>query len=160
MMRAAAFLCFFAGPVAAQDVIFDPAPTITCMARNGGDVQACSGTAAETCMERTPFGWSTVAMMGCLGQELGYWDKRLNLAYQAAQRTARRADLDASEFAASQVDALRDMQRAWIVFRDRKCAFVQSQWGGGTGGAPAAVSCHMHETAAQTVFLETTGLGE
>lgn len=160
MIRAAAMvLMLVPGAVLAQDVVFDPGPSVSCMAQSDGDWRSCAGTSAELCMQETPAGWTTVGMMNCLGAELDYWDRRLNLAYQDARRLARRNDFDAPE-AASQADALLEMQRAWINFRDRKCGYVQSQWSGGTGGGPAAVSCHMMETAAQTRFLETAGMGQ
>ena len=41
-------------------------------------------------------------------------------------------------------DSLRDMQRAWITFRDAKCDWETVQWGGGTGAGPARLSCLMH----------------
>ncbi|MGB1208288.1 MAG: lysozyme inhibitor LprI family protein [Paracoccaceae bacterium] len=146
-------------PVAAQDIVFDPGPSVTCMAQSDGDWAHCAGTSANLCMQESLHGWTTVGMMNCLGAELDYWDRRLNIAYQKARSMARQADLDAPEGVASQADALQAMQRAWITFRDRQCAYMQSQWGGGTGGGPVAVGCHMGETAEQTHFLETIGLG-
>ena len=47
------------------------------------------------------------------------------------------------------------MQRAWIRFRDAKCAYARSHWGGGTGAGPAGVECLMRETAEQTWYIES-----
>ncbi len=52
------------------------------------------------------------------------------------------------------------MQRAWIGFRDAKCGYEAAQWGGGTGAGPASVTCHLHETARQMLYLQSSRLGE
>jgi uncharacterized protein YecT (DUF1311 family) len=49
---------------------------------------------------------------------------------------------------------LKAMQRAWIAYRDAACRHEQAQWMGGTGGGPARMSCHAHETAQQALRLE------
>jgi uncharacterized protein YecT (DUF1311 family) len=58
--------------------------------------------------------------------------------------------------------ALRDMQRAWIGFRDATCAFERAYWGGGTGGGGtggglAQVSCLMQMTGEQALYLKASG---
>ena len=52
-----------------------------------------------------------------------------------------------------QAEALRDMQRAWITFRDAACDYERSQWGGGTGGGPATLACLMRMTGEQALLL-------
>jgi uncharacterized protein YecT (DUF1311 family) len=44
-------------------------------------------------------------------------------------------------------EALRDMQRAWIAYRDASCDYERAQWGGGTGGGPATAGCLMRTRA-------------
>lgn len=152
-------------PSWAQQVDFDPAPTASCLAAASDTRQAeapkavdCAGMAAETCMSATPGGYSTAGMIGCLSQELDWWDAELNRAYGAAMKMARAEDADlggASGGAVPQATALRSMQRAWIPYRDARCVFERSRWGGGTGGGPAEVSCLLYVTARQALYLRS-----
>lgn len=157
MIRHSAFLLCLAVPAAAQDLIFSPAETETCIAEAPGAEASCIGASAQACMLDTPGGSSTAAMSGCLERERLYWDARLNAAYQARLAEAQAADLDAKTYGYSappREPALRAMQRAWIAFRDARCAWAASLWGGGTGGGPAAVGCAMQTTGEQALYLE------
>jgi uncharacterized protein YecT (DUF1311 family) len=145
-------------PAMAQDLVFDIAPVEACLQAGGGE--ACAGLAAEQCIEATPGGYSTVGMGGCLHYELMAWDGWLNEVYQALSPKLKAEDAEAMSYAPKQAEALRDMQRAWIGYRDAKCAYVASQWGGGTGAGPASTSCHLHETARQMLYLQSSQLGE
>ena len=55
---------------------------------------------------------------------------------------------------ASVAEALRAMQRAWIVYRDAACDYERAQWAGGTGGGPATAACLMQQTGVRTLELE------
>mgnify|MGYP003125358808 FL=1 len=99
-------------------------------------------------------------MGACTDYERAVWDRWLNEEYQALMIKLKAQDAEAMSYAPKQADALREMQRAWIVFRDAKCAYVASQWGGGTGAGPASVSCHLHETASQLFYLQSSQFGE
>jgi uncharacterized protein YecT (DUF1311 family) len=68
---------------------------------------------------------------------------------------ARNFDAENGDFAPPSEPALREMQRAWIPFRDARCGFEMSLWGGGTGGGPAYAECLMIVTAEQALYLET-----
>ncbi len=152
-------LICLAPPAAAQDVIFEPGVTESCL-DTGKPLMTCVGAAADHCMEVSPGGSSTVGMGFCLEQEWLYWDGRLNDAYAVATKLARQTDAEMKDLGAtvpSQEEALRAMQRAWIPFRDRKCDYVRSFWGGGTGGGPASIACLMRETARQSEFLGLQG---
>ncbi|SHJ65630.1 Protein of unknown function [Shimia gijangensis] len=147
----------------AQELQFSPYGTEHCIEeqRHIGDPMDCVGESANICMNESEGGFSTVGMGGCYDKELQYWDGRLNAAYKRVRRDAKEIDAEMKELgsaAPSQAEALLAMQRAWIVFRDAKCDFERAQWGGGTGGGPATVSCHMVLTAEQALFLEETGL--
>ncbi|ARE81757.1 hypothetical protein ROSMUCSMR3_00248 [Roseovarius mucosus] len=145
-------------PAMAQDLIFDIAPVAACLQSGGGE--ECVGIAAEACINATPGGYSTVGMGACTEYERAAWDGWLNEVYQALSTKFKAQDAEAPPYAPKQADALREMQLAWIGFRDAKCAYVASQWGGGTGAGPASVSCHLHETARQMLYLQSSQLGE
>ena len=157
MIRALVLFVGVAGPVMAQDVSFDPAATEACLSTSDGAARFdCVGLAATACMD-APGAESTVGMTGCLGGELDYWDARLNAAYGALMQVEGRVEAEMAEAGSSAskpAEALRDMQRAWIAWRDASCLYERSQWGGGTGGGPASADCAMRLTAAQAMALE------
>lgn len=149
-----------AGAAQAQDDLsFDPAATVACLAA-GADVGVCAGLSASLCMD-SPSGYTTVGMGWCLGAELDYWDGRLNAAYQTARDQLQKNDDEYwVEGTPKQADSLRDMQRAWITFRDARCTFERSFWSNGTGGGPAQLQCLMTETAQQAVYIEANSTWE
>ncbi|MEM7440706.1 MAG: lysozyme inhibitor LprI family protein [Pseudomonadota bacterium] len=153
MIRFAFALVVCATPVAAQDVTFSPVHTQACLDEAVGleERTQCVGASTTQCMEMTPGGYSTAGEAGCVSAELDWWDARLNTNYKAAQAKAKALDADqmGSTTDVSVATSLRDMQRAWITYRDAKCTYARSQWGGGTGGGPAQLWCMLYETAAQ-----------
>ncbi|MEQ5826406.1 DUF1311 domain-containing protein [Sulfitobacter sp. NFXS29] len=157
-MRAALLACaLLAGPVAAQEITYSDAATAECLAgaQEFSDQRACIGLSSNLCME-APGGYSTYGMGGCLDAELTFWDGLLNENYRARMVQSKSADEDATLYQPelpSQAEALRDMQRAWITFRDAACDYERSQWGGGTGGGPATLACLMQMTAEQALRL-------
>ena len=155
-MRAALILALLAAPAAAQEAPpFDPAPLLACL-EGGGTADDCAGLAANACMEGEG-GSSTVGMGFCLGAERDWWDGRLNDSYRQAMTRAQEADAELKELgsaAAPQAPALRDMQRAWIAFRDAACTHEATRWGGGTGAGPAAAQCALTLTARQAMHLD------
>jgi len=142
-------------PAAAEDLVFDMDQTVTCLDRTDvvHEQRACVGASAEACMEATPGGYSTVGMGACLEYEYEYWDGRLNDAYRVLLDSERADDLEWGQ-PVKKADALRDMQRAWIAYRDATCDYERSQWGGGTGGSPATAACLMRLTGEQALYLE------
>lgn len=157
-MRAALLaLALLAGPVAAQEITYSDAATAECLAgaEEFTDQRACIGLSSNLCMEG-PGGYSTYGMGGCLDAELSFWDELLNENYRARMVQAKSADEDAALYQPelpSQAQALRDMQRVWITFRDAACDYERSQWGGGTGGGPATLACLMQMTGEQALRL-------
>jgi uncharacterized protein YecT (DUF1311 family) len=152
-------MIFLASPVTAQELPFSADATRACLAGQSelAGRLACVGTSANLCMEAVG-GYSTVGMGFCLGQELDYWDDRLNIAYGELKARETAEDAEMAEIGATvpkRATALRDMQRAWIAWRDAACVYEYSQWGGGTGGGPANASCLMHMTAEQALELES-----
>ncbi|MBS1304219.1 lysozyme inhibitor LprI family protein [Loktanella sp. SALINAS62] len=146
-----------AGAVAAQDVVYSDTATRACLASASGmDRLDCVGAAAGVCMDDTPGGDTTVGMGGCLDREWQFWDAELNHAYATLMAIYTESDAFAAAEGMNvpvQSDALRDMQRHWIVYRDARCDFERAKWGGGTGGGPATIQCLMMETARQTLVL-------
>lgn len=131
-----------AAPALAQDQE-DILALESCLAKSAQS-ERCIGALAEHCVETLPGGYSTVAMKGCLHSELSYWDTRLNASYKRLRKAGGEHN----------PDALRDMQRAWIAFRDGKCGYETALWGDGTGGGIAWGGCMMDETGRQALFLE------
>ena len=162
MRKSVLALVLMAAPAMAQNLVFSAAPMETCLGltEDYRNKAMCIGQAAQACIEATPGGYSTAGMVGCFDAELQWWDARLNATYREVMATAKAMDRDKADYAPSRVEALKAMQRAWIAFRDGKCAFARSEWGGGTGAGPAGVDCLLRETATQTLYLEMSlGLG-
>jgi uncharacterized protein YecT (DUF1311 family) len=149
-------LLAFALPAAAQDLPFSAEPTEACLATIPEEPEACIGRSADACMA-TPDGSTTVGAGFCLSKEAEFWDARLNAAYAALMQAEQDYDAEMAELdiaAPSTSDALREMQRAWIAWRDAACTYERSQWGGGTGGGPATAACMMRLTGEQALALE------
>jgi len=150
--------------VTAQQLRYSDAASDGCVAQALTPEQQseCIGVSANLCMGATLDGGTTIGMMQCLDNERDYWDARLNRSYQQARAAAKAQDAEMADIDSSApqtAPALRDMQRAWIAYRDATCDFEQSQWGGGSGGGPAVLSCLLRMTGAQSVYLEQVGIG-
>lgn len=139
--------------------LFNPAASLACV--EGGGRAECIGLSAGVCMETTPGGWTTMGMAACTLAEAEWWDARLNAHYQELMARER---LDDSDWPApepgtaprpSGVESLRDMQRAWIAWRDATCAYEVLQWFGGTGAAVAGAGCRMELTGLQALRLQS-----
>lgn len=153
----AAVVVLGSAPVQAQDLVFSMQATDSCLMAGTDSDMSCIGASAQMCMQQTAGGNSTVGMGGCLDAERSQWDARLNDQYQQLMTKEKAEDAEMTEIGSSapkQAPALRDMQRAWISYRDERCTFVAAQWGGGTGAGPAAIDCHMHVTGQQALFLQ------
>lgn len=151
----AALLLLAAAPVAAQDVVYEPAILTQCLdagVAEGGD---CIGDAAAKCMQG-PSGGTTVGMSECFRREGAQWDGLLNEAYGKVMAEAEKADAEMKELGSAappQAPPLRDMQRSWIAYRDAACLYEATRWGGGSGAGPAATGCTMELTARQALRL-------
>lgn len=158
MIRAFAVLALMAGGAAAQSA-FDIQPTLDCLDQQGeaGDRRSCIGVAAGLCMGDA---MTTPAMGSCFEQELDWWDGALNDSYREARAIAKAADADLDPPLNVQEASLRDMQRAWIAYRDARCAWEASLWTGGTGAGPAFLGCLMHVTGEQQIIIGVTGMGQ
>ncbi|MCB1367163.1 MAG: DUF1311 domain-containing protein [Rhodobacteraceae bacterium] len=164
MFRHIAVLALLPVPVLAQDLTYSDRHSATCLAAGSSlpEREACIGLSANACMEDTMGGYSTAGMVGCLSLELDWWDARLNRVYSDAMAAAKANDREmgaGDNGVPSMAAALKAMQRAWIPYRDAKCDYERSFWGGGTGGGPAALGCLLNLTAKQALYLEFSGPG-
>ncbi len=103
---------------------------------------SCIGVVAEPC-QNEPGGESNLGMAQCYDRETAVWDERLNQNYK------KRLD----EADPVYRDALRKMQRAWLAYRDAKCASI-SAGEIGSISVPETAVCQLEETARQAIFLE------
>lgn len=145
----------------AQDVKYSDARVLSCLEQAGDafDPQACIGMSADDCMADSTGGYSTVGMGICLNKELEFWDGFLNEEYVFARSQARKVDTQNGADKTLE-HALRDMQRAWIGFRDAACDFERTQWGEGSGRGPAGVGCMMRMTGEQALFIKNAWIGQ
>ncbi|MGI4849444.1 MAG: lysozyme inhibitor LprI family protein [Janthinobacterium lividum] len=93
------------------------------------------------CMETT--GTTTIGMHGCIATESTLQDARLNRVYSAVLKLLPPA----------RQKKLRDVQRAWIKFRDADCIFLHDPDGGTLAGVSSA-ACFMRKTAERAGDLE------
>jgi uncharacterized protein YecT (DUF1311 family) len=87
----------------------------------------------------------TVAMADCTSAEIEVQDAKLNAAYQQAMRGLEEGPRQ----------KLREAQRAWIKFRDTKCASEANS--GGTMDILNSGGCILDATVRRTIELEAMG---
>lgn len=153
-----AFLACGTAPAIAWDGLrFDPAGIAPCI--EDGDGHACIGQAADACMAASEGGYSNLGMVSCIAAELDWWDGELNAVYRDLRARERQLDTDWSDDIPglgprpSGADTLRDVQRAWIGFRDASCTYEALDWWGGSGARLIEVTCRLQMTAEQTLRL-------
>lgn len=120
----------------------DEARITQCLSGADGSEEKCISLVSEPCMA-LPGGETTVGITACFRRESKVWDGMLNRDYQALKRAMSR-----EEFV-----ALRDTQRAWIKYRDLKCAYPYTVIKGTIAGNFAA-SCFNTETARRAIDLK------
>jgi uncharacterized protein YecT (DUF1311 family) len=111
-------------------------------ATSGEERDTCVGSVADACLEQGEDP-STFGMAECSKREYLVWDERLNATYRKMM----------AELPADQRRELRDLQRAWIAFSDKKCGLYRVMQEGSII-IPLASYCAMRETGRQAVFLE------
>lgn len=156
MIRSVLALALLTDQAAAQDIAFTPAATEACLASDAAP-ETCIGQSSALCMQDSEGGETTIGMSFCAWAEAEYWDARLNAAYKALMAAHKASDAEDATYGLdvpSRADALREMQRAWIPYRDAACAYERAQWGGGTGQGPAGAACVLHLTGEQALELE------
>lgn len=88
----------------------------------------------DRCMDVS--GGVTSEMMNCMGDEIQRQDVKLNREYQALM----------ANLSQTRKTALRDVQRAWIKYRDLNCDFYADP-NAGTMAMLNAKSCYLEQTA-------------
>ncbi|WP_265499443.1 lysozyme inhibitor LprI family protein [Paracoccus beibuensis] len=141
-MRPLLVLALSAAPAFAQGG-FDPAPVSDCLAAEGG--RDCIGLAARACMEGEG-SQTTLGMNQCYADERDLWDGRLNDAFGSAMQTLPPV----------RAEALREMQRAWIGYRDAACAYDAARYDGGSLAGTVRLQCQMQLTAEQALRLQAS----
>lgn len=104
-------------------------------------LEDCVGAVADACLEKSE-DTSTFGMIACNGDEADVWDERLNRDYRALMKTMK----------SPAKERMRDLERAWIDFREKKCAYRQLE-DEGQVGMIQNIHCYMEETARQALFL-------
>ncbi|MBM3544841.1 MAG: DUF1311 domain-containing protein [Alphaproteobacteria bacterium] len=99
-------------------------------------MSACIGLIAEPCVEAPDA--NTASLVACHMREQTIWDGYLNTWYGEAQNKLK------GDTASG--DALKQAQRAWIAFRDAKCAYWEKRYAGGTIVAVLTGDCMRVET--------------
>lgn len=113
--------------------------------RASGDeasLEDCIGTVADPCLDNEE-NQTTVGMVACASREAQWWDGQLNIVYGALR----------GNLSPEGSDALRDIQRAWIKYKDAKCAFPHAFFEGGTMAQPIAADCAMRMTAERAIEI-------
>lgn len=112
-------------------------------AADASSVEARYSPAYDACMSSGEAAQGvTVAMADCTSAEIEAQDAKLNVAYQQAMRGLEEGPRQ----------KLREAQRAWIKFRDTKCASEANS--GGTMDILNSGSCILDATVRRTIELE------
>ena len=113
---------------------------------------ACIGLAVAPCEQRF-YAVGHAPKSACLHDEYEWWDVQLNRAYQVLMKETKQADAVDKNRVFSDVDSLRQMQRAWLGYRDAICHFSYLRFGGGTAGTTGEAECLPLLTGRETLFL-------
>jgi len=136
------------GPAMAADDQANPrdVATITrCInGKLGSKAETCIEIVARPCFKNDESRASSSEVTQCERRERLVWDQLLNAAYK---QLGERLD-------GEQRDKLREMQRAWIVSRDRSCNFIYDYFQG-TMANPMIATCENQETARRAIFLRS-----
>ena len=116
--------------------------------------ETCIGVVEQPCLDK-PEGQSTIGMKECSEREVLVWDERLNEAYKKLQKGGLgETEVQRDGKKLKGADLFRDVQRAWITFRDKKCDAATLPMEGGTGAGVLLLGCLLRETAHQALWIE------
>jgi uncharacterized protein YecT (DUF1311 family) len=104
-------------------------------------LEECIGAVSDACLSKGE-SLSVHDIIDCHGEEADVWDERLNHDYQALMKTMK----------SPAKERVRDLERAWLDFREKKCAYRQME-DEGMVGMIQNINCYKEETARQALFL-------
>ncbi len=115
-----------------------------CLKRTADDdvfkqASQCIGLISDPCIDK-----DTATAVACQERETRIWDERLNASFKDA-----RAHVDAATG-----EALKAAQRAWIAFRDAKCAVSEIEYGGGSMATVMVADCKRTETGRRALEMQ------
>lgn len=149
MIRFLPIALLWAAPTLAQTP-FDPAPTADCVAGGGG--AGCVGLAAQACMPADPA--DLAGAESCLRAEAAWWQAAHDDAYAAALAWMQGRDSATWEIPPpSAAEGLRDMERAWLAWRDARCGLERTRWWEHPAAEQHWLICMMQATAADMDVL-------
>lgn len=119
----------------------DTAAIQSCLKSKPQAQDSCIGIIADPCLEKDETK-STADQNACNDRELAVWDDMLNETFRRL-----RDKLDEP-----QKTKLREMQRAWIAYKEKTCAFYWDYYQG-TMASPMSSYCTAKETARRALFL-------
>ena len=103
--------------------------------------ERCIGIISDVCA-KDEGSMTPSQVIACYDRERAVWDDILNESFRRLR--------DALE--AEQVGKLRDMQRAWIVSRDKNCEFLYDYFQGSMAN-PMMAACLSRATGMQALYL-------
>ena len=150
-----------ASPALAQEALpGDAAGLAACMAAPGEDTAraSCAEKLTDACLA-SPEGMTSDGMTACLAAEAAAWNKLMSDRYDAllVQAEAFDRELDADSPYAPSAPALRQMQLAWIEYRDASCAYAATPYAGGNMAEIAHEECLRDLIATQAQRLGVLG---
>jgi uncharacterized protein YecT (DUF1311 family) len=105
--------------------------------------ESCIGVLATACLQREGETAGDGQYSDCYRREAVVWDKRLNVAYRAAQAKMEKGAQE----------NLRTAQRAWIAWRDLTCKQPWMTFQGSMAG-PMEAHCGLELTGRQAIWME------
>ncbi|XSG83528.1 MAG: lysozyme inhibitor LprI family protein [Methyloligella sp. ZOD6] len=99
----------------------------------------CVGEINALCKDQE----TTADALSCYERHTAIWDRLLNDWYSEARK---KLDSASSK-------ALRDAQRAWVAFRDKKCGFWTTRYSGGSYSSVIDADCIQEETGRRAIEM-------
>ncbi|MDG4875116.1 DUF1311 domain-containing protein [Mesorhizobium sp. WSM4935] len=111
----------------------------------GHEPASCINYVTELCSFESDDGRSQLGLIDCANREVSVWENRLNTTYAALVAKA----------APKARDGYRNMQRAWIAYRDARCkAEASAETINSDRQSKIIVSCELDATARQALILD------
>ena len=144
-----------AASAAAQDFSIDAHSIDRCLGRHELNPMFCVGLQADVCTERNA-GGPDMVITACRSAETEFWDGVLNRTYARVLEHAKAHEAGDMGYEPGQLTtAVREMQLAWINYREATCLHTAERaMPFGSGAGPAISSCVLRETVRQVFQLQ------